>query len=196
MLVYCLFSLFMWCLLAYLARSDYWSPVQVFGWGRSVFALGSLAGLVTGERYPQLGIADSQTLVVGLVLAFLLVAASMLIFRESDVRKIINAGWLAADRTIAEAAAAIPASSANVSEDAPLDGEGVVDAESFAADHNLTMREREVFVLMLRGRDARSIGEALVISDNTAKAHIRSIYAKTGVHTRQEFVDVTERIVR
>lgn len=198
-LVYCLFSLFMWCLLAYLARSDYWSPVQVFGWGRSVFALGSLAGLVTGERYPQLGIADSQTLVVGLVLAFLLVAASMLIFRESDVRKIINAGWLAADRTIAEAdaaAAAIPASSANVSEDARLDGEGVVDAESFAADHNLTMREREVFVLMLRGRDARSIGEALVISDNTAKAHIRSIYAKTGVHTRQEFVDVTERIVR
>lgn len=198
-LVYCLFSLFMWCLLAYLARSDYWSPVQVFGWGRSVFALGSLAGLVTGERYPQLGIADSQTLVVGLVLAFLLVAASMLIFRESDVRKIINAGWLAADRTIAEAdaaAAAIPASPANVSEDARLDGEGVVDAESFAADHNLTMREREVFLLMLRGRDARSIGEALVISDNTAKAHIRSIYAKTGVHTRQEFVDVTEHIVR
>lgn len=48
-LVYCLFSLFMWCLLAYLARSDYWSPVQVFGWGRSVFALGSLAGLVTGS---------------------------------------------------------------------------------------------------------------------------------------------------
>lgn len=72
----------------------------------------------------------------------------------------------------------------------------MVDAESFAADHNLTMREREVFVLMLRGRDARSIGEALVISDNTAKAHIRSIYAKTGVHTRQEFVDVTEHIVR
>ena len=66
----------------------------------------------------------------------------------------------------------------------------------FAADHNLTAREREVFELMLRGRDAKSIGEALVISDNTAKAHIRSIYAKTGVHTRQEFIDATEHVMR
>lgn len=39
-----------------------------------------------------------------------------------------------------------------------------VDADGFAADHNLTAREREVFELMLRGRDAKSIGEALVIS--------------------------------
>ena len=71
-----------------------------------------------------------------------------------------------------------------------------VDADGFAADHNLTAREREVFELMLRGRDAKSIGEALVISDNTAKAHIRSIYAKTGVHTRQEFIDATEHVMR
>ena len=42
----------------------------------------------------------------------------------------------------------------------------------------------------------RGIGEALVISDNTAKAHIRSIYAKTGVHTRQEFIDATEHVMR
>ena len=53
-----------------------------------------------------------------------------------------------------------------------------------------------MFELMLRGRDAKSIGEALVISDNTAKAHIRSIYAKTGVHTRQEFIDATEHVMR
>ena len=51
-LVYCLFSLFMWCLLTYLARSDYWSSIQVFGYGRSVFALGSLAGLVGGAGLP------------------------------------------------------------------------------------------------------------------------------------------------
>ena len=48
----------------------------------------------------------------------------------------------------------------------------------------------------LGGKNELAIGEALVISDNTAKAHIRSIYAKTGVHTRQEFIDATEHVMR
>ncbi|MBC5585709.1 helix-turn-helix transcriptional regulator [Eggerthella sp. NSJ-70] len=207
-LVYCLFSLFMWCLLAYLARSDYWSPIQVFGWGRSVFALGSFAGLVVGQGYPALGLGESQSFVIGLVLAFLLVAASMLIFRESDVRKITSAGWLAVEAVAAtpsrgdvgEAVGPVDATMRGDARDAGTGGAvGTVfglDAETFAADHNLTVREREVFDLMLRGRDAKSIGEALVISDNTAKAHIRSIYAKTGVHTRQEFIDATEHVAR
>lgn len=206
-LVYCLFSLFMWCLLAYLARSDYWSPIQVFGWGRSVFALGSLAGLVAGQGNPLGLMGGSESFVVGLVLAFLLVAASMLIFRESDVRKITSASWLAAEavapRIDAEREGACEGESASCESADCDDGRekpgriaAVVDAEAFAADHNLTVREREVFDLMLRGRDAKSIGEALVISDNTAKAHIRSIYAKTGVHTRQEFVDATECVAR
>lgn len=202
-LVYCLFSLFMWCMLTYLARSDYWSPIQVFGWGRSVFALGSFAGLVVGQGYPALGLDGSESFVIGLVLAFLLVAASMLIFRESDVRKITSAGWLAVEAVApqkdAEAAivAAIDEPTDRQEDDGcAVEGACGLDAETFAADHNLTAREREVFDLMLRGRDARSIGEALVISDNTAKAHIRSIYAKTGVHTRQEFVVATEHVAR
>lgn len=49
---------------------------------------------------------------------------------------------------------------------------------------------------MLRGHDAKSISEALVISDNIAKAHIRSIYAKTGVPTRQELSVATEHLDR
>ncbi|CVH78397.1 transcriptional regulator MalT [Coriobacteriaceae bacterium CHKCI002] len=212
MLVYCLFSLFMWCLLTYLARSDYWSPVQVFGWGRSVFALGSLVGLVVGQCYPSFGLEGSQSFVIGLVLAFLLVAASMLIFRESDVRTITNASWLSEEMLASPNYRVEQCGLSNPSpeEGAPADadkeprpsraseGSGLrrLSSEEFAADHNLTSREREVFDLMLRGRDAKSIGEALVISDNTAKAHIRSIYAKTGVHTRQEFSIATEHLDR
>ena len=204
-LVYCLFSLFMWCLLTYLARSDYWSSIQVFGYGRSVFALGSLAGLVVGQGYPLAEMDGSESFIVGLVLAFLLVAASMLIFRESDVRKITSAGWLAVEAVAPKSSvsdgldvvrdAVVADDSRDMfSEEVIAEMGSGVDADGFAADHNLTAREREVFELMLRGRDAKSIGEALVISDNTAKAHIRSIYAKTGVHTRQEFIDATEHV--
>lgn len=172
-----------------------------------MFALGSLAGLVVGQGYPLAEMDGSESFIVGLVLAFLLVAASMLIFRESDVRKITSAGWLAVEAVapkssvsdgldVVRDAAVADDSRGMFSEEVIAEMGSGVDADGFAADHNLTAREREVFELMLRGRDAKSIGEALVISDNTAKAHIRSIYAKTGVHTRQEFIDATEHVTR
>ena len=170
-------------------------------------AVGSLAGLVVGQGYPLAEMDGSESFIVGLVLAFLLVAASMLIFRESDVRKITSAGWLAVEAVAPKSSvsdgldvvrdAVVADDSRDMfSEEVIAEMGSGVDADGFAADHNLTAREREVFELMLRGRDAKSIGEALVISDNTAKAHIRSIYAKTGVHTRQEFIDATEHVMR
>ncbi|MFR1640939.1 MAG: LuxR family transcriptional regulator, partial [Eggerthellaceae bacterium] len=92
-LVYCLFSLFMWCLLTYLARSDYWSSIQVFGYGRSVFALGSLAGLVV-QGYPLAEMDGSESFIVGVgVFAGGSIHAD---FRKA-MRKITSAGWLAVE---------------------------------------------------------------------------------------------------
>lgn len=128
-----------------------------------------------------------------MVLAFFVVASGMLIFRGGDVRKVVNAAWLEEEgrraRTF-EADAPVCPPSVNGADD------GRVSAEDFALDHNFTSREREVFALMLEGRDARTIGATLVISENTAKSHIRSIYAKTGVHTRREFVDAVQGVGR
>lgn len=50
----------------------------------------------------------------------------------------------------------------------------------------------EVYALMRDGRDAAYIADSLCVSRNTAKTHIRNIYGKFGVHTRQEFIDVMQ----
>lgn len=205
--VYSMFSLFMWCLLSFIARGDYWDSIQVFGWGRGIFALGSLAGHYAGVNVDAFGPVGAQPLVVGVVLAFFVVASGMLIFREGDVRRVVNAAWLgeelrrargAAGAEVAsqKASASDPAAVAHgtASELAPAARR--ISADDFALEHNFTSREREVFSLMLEGRDARTIGAALVISENTAKSHIRSIYAKTGVHTRQEFIDAVHGVER
>ncbi len=48
----------------------------------------------------------------------------------------------------------------------------------------LTAREIEVLQLLARGLTNKEIGEALVISPNTVKRHLRAIFDKLGVHTR------------
>jgi DNA-binding NarL/FixJ family response regulator len=56
-------------------------------------------------------------------------------------------------------------------------------------DHaGLSDRETEVLSKLCDGENYRSIAEALFISGNTVKAHIKNIYEKLHVHTRAEAV--------
>lgn len=62
-----------------------------------------------------------------------------------------------------------------------------------ARTYGLTHREEEVFSMLARGMSVPAIEEALVIAKNTAKSHVRKIYAKTGVHSREELADLVGR---
>lgn len=60
--------------------------------------------------------------------------------------------------------------------------------------YGLSPREADVLELLARGRDVPYIAEELVISKNTVRSHTKNIFAKTGVHSRQELIDLVESI--
>ncbi|HHO46879.1 MAG TPA: response regulator transcription factor [Desulfobacteraceae bacterium] len=49
---------------------------------------------------------------------------------------------------------------------------------------SLTQREREIALLVAEGLSNQAIGERLYISERTVKAHLGSIFAKTGAQSR------------
>lgn len=49
---------------------------------------------------------------------------------------------------------------------------------------NLTLREKEVLKLICEGKTNADIAENLIISVNTAKAHVSNIYQKLNVSDR------------
>lgn len=65
-------------------------------------------------------------------------------------------------------------------------------ADVIAKRCRLSPRETEVFSLLAKGRNVRYISETLVVSVNTARSHIYSIYGKLGVHSHQELIDLVE----
>ena len=67
-----------------------------------------------------------------------------------------------------------------------------VKCEIVARKYGLSNRQGEVLFMLAKGRNADYITEKLVISSHTAKAHIYNIYQKTGVHSRQELMDLVE----
>ncbi len=56
----------------------------------------------------------------------------------------------------------------------------------------LSKRESEILPMALRGRTAERIATELFIAKSTVDTHLRRIYAKCGVHTRQELIDLGE----
>ncbi|MEC4176719.1 helix-turn-helix transcriptional regulator [Adlercreutzia sp. R7] len=61
-----------------------------------------------------------------------------------------------------------------------------------AEAHGLSGREREILGYLARGRSQPYIREELVLSKNTVATHVKHIYQKLGVHSRQELLDLFE----
>lgn len=62
--------------------------------------------------------------------------------------------------------------------------------EELARAQGLSSRELDVMRLLAQGKSGPEIQEALVVSRNTVKTHVRHIYRKLGVHSQQELVDL------
>lgn len=61
-----------------------------------------------------------------------------------------------------------------------------------ACEFGLSPRETEVFQLLARGRSLPVVTRELSIAKGTAQTHVRHIYEKMDVHTRQELLDLIE----
>lgn len=65
-----------------------------------------------------------------------------------------------------------------------------------ARDAALSKRESEILPFALRGRTSERIAAEFYISKNTVDTHIRRIYAKCDVRSRQDLIDLGERVER
>lgn len=64
--------------------------------------------------------------------------------------------------------------------------------EQLAKQYQLSPRESEVLWLLARGYGTRYIADKLYISADTVRTHCKRIYEKTGVHTKEELIELIE----
>lgn len=65
--------------------------------------------------------------------------------------------------------------------------------ESLACAAGLTKRETEVLAMLARGRDVAFVCNELCLARNTVKGYTKRIYAKLGIHSKQELIDLVEQ---
>lgn len=127
---------------------------------------------------------ESKMLVATFLLVYLLTCAAFALYNAIARRK----------RRVAPEGVAAPEAQTPVTADTSTVQQGPdrSPAELVSDAHNLSQREREVLVLIMRGRNVPAIAEELVLSRNTVQTHVRHIYEQLGVHSRQELVAYVE----
>ena len=128
----------------------------------------SFTGTVTAQDF---------SLSLAFALVALVVIGYSLVFTEHDIKKIESALTGGSERQEGEEISRSDSGFLSYSEEA-------------ATQFGLTPRETEILRLLLLGRSSPRIQAELFISESTVHTHMRHIYAKMGIHSRQELIDL------
>ena len=195
-------SEFTWICLCRAMRTNAAQALTVFLGGYALFDVGSALGSLAAAGYTRaFGIAPIPTMhISGVALLLIVVALVVMLPGLASNRQAKGATTTTPVPNPATAINSAPEASAQL--DAPMPKEKATPAEGsdepiepdeeFYRFYGITPREREIIAYLMRGRSVPYIRDELFISQNTVKTHIKHIYAKTNVGSRQELLDLIE----
>ena len=175
---YVWFTFFVLLMLANICYRYGVSALWLFGIERGVRALFTLFGRQTEQLLgaPSFGLAGSDAVVSGLVV-ILVVAATMILFSEKELSSRWGVSFLGEDGAAGDRAIVKKQELANR-------------CQELARSYGLSPREEEVLLLLAQRKTVGSIERELFIANGTAKTHIRHIYRKLDIHSRDELSDL------
>lgn len=153
------------------ARAVTYSPAAVFSWGRFIVQVGRTLGFVLVMTISASLSIDGVTLgAIALVVVYVLILASNFAFDGKAFR-----GKKGTPQDF-------------------FDADSETRFEVMRERYALSPREMEVLKLIARGRSGPNIAKQLGIAESTVKTHTHNMYGKVDVATRQELLDIIDKI--
>lgn len=172
-----LFEVVVFLLLSDICQRHAITAVMLFGIEESTNVFSSL-GYALGtilHATSHIDLSESMGVLIGIAL---LIGATLLLFNEKQFETawgspLLGPGKIRWDQEQREALR--------------------TSCDRIADAHSLTAREREVLELLGKGYSISRVCEELCIAKGTAKAYTDHIYAKLGIHTRRELLDLLDQ---
>ena len=161
------------------------SPIWLFGIERGVRQIFMLLGRDTSQALESIGVAPANIEVVTSALAVISIVAATMIFMSE---KELSSNWGAVP-VIPETQSILPTEPRSKTP-AEKKHELATRVATVAREYKLSTREEEVLLLLGQRKTVGIIERELFIANGTAKAHVRHIYQKLDIHTRQELFDM------
>lgn len=181
------------------ARHSSLHPFVIFGgaWAARVLSR-NLGRTVVFALSPM---TQSESTVLGIIVfALSLSMVCLLTDNLPRTRKLFiyddESGEAAASHTASGPAAYETESEGSTAANAAVASSDEQVREWLRTKHGLTAREIDVALLIARGRSKTFIADELFISENTVRTHSKNVYAKLGIHSREELISLFENRTR
>ena len=175
---YTAFSLLIMLIMANLCYRYGMSAIFLFGIERGVRALFTLLGRQAESAIGGLSIPGANAdFVINSLVVIMVVAATMILFSEKELSSRWGVVLLSNPENSVEHAVVKKQELGNR-------------CHKLAQDFGLSPREEEVLLLLAQRKTVGSIEKELFIANGTAKTHIRHIYRKLDIHSRDELTDL------
>lgn len=178
-------------ILAELAVTVRVRPLRLFATVYLIESVGYVAGYLLGAA--PLGVAGFGLRSAAALLALGLLVCAVWVFTEKRVNEFL---WGVPAPPVREGDEEVSRDETTPEADGFADGaSGPYDARvaAVAERFRLSPREIEVLELFAAGRSAAFIAELQFVTTNTVRSHIKHIYGKCDVHSRQELITLIER---
>lgn len=158
------------------ARANGLGPVRTYGIVGGLVMLARVVADVVSAQLHNSGIAEESKMLIALfLLVYLLTCVAFLLYEAVTRSK---------NRLSESPEAPTPETPA------PTTSWGLLarQCDRVSQAFDLSQRESEVLSLIMQGRNVPAVAEELVVSRNTVQTHVRHIYERLGIHSRQELV--------
>lgn len=146
------------------------NPARLLGIGLSANVLGVLLGALVGNSITSLEVQSPNSTLLALSIVCLSLVILPPLHRQLTL--------LLKEHVFLTMVADLPV---NEADNLPKNIKGF---------NQLTERESEIAALLLKGKTYRMISQELRVSENTVKTHVKNIYAKVGVQSRTELMNI------
>lgn len=148
--------------------------------GSAAFFSVSVSTLFSWAIYRNAGVSVTTLLVCALAITYAMLVAYAFLQRDTRFRRHHEA--LVEEESLA----------AHSPETAQITATRRRSIEDMAQTYRLTEREADVLLLLARGYSQHGIAARLDVSDNTVRTHLRNLYRKLQIHSRQEAIELVE----
>ena len=177
---YAAFSMLIMLVLANISYRYGVSALWLFGIERGVRLLFIFLGRQLDTHLDELGIfGESQDLTVNILIVLIVLVLSLILYSERELSSRWGITFLNG-----------PDEQADIKIQRRLN---IADRCNYLArEKGLSQREEEVLLLLAQKKTIATIERELFIANGTAKAHVRHIYKKLEIHSRDELFDLLE----
>lgn len=174
-----------WCIIARTTSNLRLPSFLLYGLGYAVIAFASFMGILMGFFFAGFIGSDALALMIAALIAiYIIVLAVTFLLKDRRVHGEGTSGGVNATAAKGEGASSVQSSG-------PITGDRVqLRVQKLSKEKGLTPRETEVLAYLAQGRNTQYMSETLYLSENTIKSHVRRIYQKLGVHSKQEVIEI------